>query len=182
MKFKFKDKPLRLIFIYIPILCLILFNGGFMNFAITSSSFINDQEIPARFTCDAENISPDLNWQNYPDQTKSFVLIIDDPDAPHGTWDHFLSFNIPASIDKIAAGELNNLSNQAKIVKNSWGKNNYGGPCPPSGSHRYFFKIYALDQMLDLTKDATKADVLKSMQNHILAEAVLIGRYQRKGK
>jgi Raf kinase inhibitor-like YbhB/YbcL family protein len=176
---KFKDKPLPLIFIYIPILCLILFNGGFMNFTITSNSFAYNQAIPARFTCDAENISPDLEWQNYPNQTKSFVLIIDDPDAPHVTWDHFVAFNIPDSINKVAIGELNALSNQAKIGENSWGKNNYGGPCPPSGSHRYFFKIYALDKMLDLTTNVTKADVLKAAQNHILAEAILMGRYQR---
>lgn len=171
----------KIIFLFIAaFLCLNFSNGDFMNFTITSSSFTNNQEIPSKFTCDAENISPDLNWQNYPSKTKSFILIIDDPDAPHGTWDHFVAFNIPTSIDKLKASELNTLNNQAKIAKNSWGQNNYGGPCPPSGSHRYFFKIYALDKMLNLTKDATKPDVLKAAQDHILAEAVLMGRYQRK--
>lgn len=152
-----------------------------MNFAITSDSFVNNQEIPSRFTCDGEDISPDLEWKNFPKETKSFVLIIDDPDAPMGTWDHFLAYNIPPSINKIAAGELYKLDSKAVIGKNSWGHNCYGGPCPPNGAHRYFFKIYALNKMLNLaTNDIEKSDILKAAQNHILAEATLVGLYRRK--
>lgn len=151
-----------------------------MNFTITSGSFTDNQNIPAQFTCDGQNISPDLKWQNFPEATKSFILIIDDPDAPHGTWDHFVGFDIPVDINQVAVGELNALESKAKIGRNGWGRNNYGGPCPPSDMHRYFFKIYALDKMLGLTKDVTKTDILKAAQDHILAEAVLVGRYQRR--
>lgn len=151
-----------------------------MNFIISSTAFGHNENIPQKFTCDGEEISPDLEWKNYPLNTQSFVLIIDDPDAPHGTWDHFIAFNIPRNINKIEENALNTLQKPAKIIKNSWGQHRYGGPCPPiNGPHRYFFKIYALDTMLDLSTNVSKTELIKNMAHHILTEATLIGIYKR---
>lgn len=148
-----------------------------MAFTLESSAFKANDMIPTRFTCDASNASPPLSWKGAPSTTQSFVLIMDDPDAPRGTWVHWVLFNIPASTTQLTEG--NNIPQGATGAKNSWNDNNYGGPCPPSGTHRYFFKLYALDIFLKLDANADKETVLKAMQGHVLASAELMGKYQR---
>ena len=148
-----------------------------MVFELTSSAFKHQAAIPQKYTCDGQDISPPLGWSNVPAGVQSFALIVDDPDAPVGVWDHWLLFNLPA--------ETQALPEQAAVPagsqpgKNSWGKLNYGGPCPPGGTHRYFFKLYALDTTLSLKAGATKKQLLQAMQGHILAQAELIGTYSR---
>jgi hypothetical protein len=149
-----------------------------MTFAITSPSFEDRAIIPAKFTCDGKDLSPALEWAGYPQSTKSFVLICDDPDAPRGTWDHWVVFNIPADINKFEEG-ARQFPKPVTIGKNTWGRNDYGGPCPPHGEHRYYFKLYALDIMLDLGEDSTKEQVTTAMNGHILGQAELMGRYSR---
>lgn len=129
-----------------------------MALIIKSKDFNNGELIPARFTCDGKDISPNLEWDNVPASTKSFVLIMDDPDAPMGTWDHWILFNIPANIDKLESN-IKQLPQGMKVGKNTWGRNDYGGPCPPDREHRYFFKLYALDSMLDLEDGITKQEL-----------------------
>lgn len=146
---------------------------------LTSSAFLHESAIPAEYTCDGHDQSPPLVWQHAPEGTVSFVLIMDDPDAPMGTWDHWVLFNIPSHLQKLPA-DLKMLPPGAVEAKNSWGKNQYGGPCPPKGTHRYFFKLYALDITLSLDESVNKAQVEKAMKGHVLAEAVLMGNYQRK--
>ncbi len=148
---------------------------------IKSPEFDYGEMIPVKYTCDGENISPPLEWDKIPEGTKSFVLICDDPDAPMGTWDHWILFNIPADIKGLSPGikPLEKLENGAVHGKNSWGKLGYGGPCPPYGTHRYFFKIYALDTLLDLKPGATKKEVLKAMEGHIIGYGELMGKYKR---
>jgi len=149
-------------------------------FAIKSSVFKDGEFIPSRYTCDGENINPLLEIKNVPPGTKSLVLIMDDPDATRGvTWDHWLLFNIDPKTHYIAEDSVPVGAYQGR---NSWGNINYGGPCPPRGSkpHRYFFKVYALDTLLDLPEGATKQEIEQAMKNHIIAEAVLIGLYQRE--
>ncbi|MCX7817119.1 MAG: YbhB/YbcL family Raf kinase inhibitor-like protein [Syntrophales bacterium] len=150
---------------------------------LRSTAFKHGDLIPPKYTCDGENISPPLEWGNIPANTKSFVLICDDPDAPKGTWVHWVVYNIPANVRKleenIPARNVLPVTG-AKHGLNSWAKIGYGGPCPPSGTHRYFFKIYALDAVLDLGPGATKNDVLQSMKGKVLSEAILMGRYSRK--
>lgn len=145
------------------------------SFTLESSAFKHNKPLPSKYTCDGENVSPELHWSGAPENTKSFVLIVDDPDAPGKTWVHWVLFNIEAGISRIdedsSAGIHGNTDfNAAK----------YGGPCPPSGTHHYHFKLYALDTKLDLSKGATKQDVERAMEGHILAHAELIGLYQRK--
>lgn len=149
-----------------------------MSFKITSLEFEHNGNIPALFTCDGANINPELNWKDAPSSTQSFALIVDDPDAPMGTWDHWILFNIPANINKINK-ELLELPKGTKVGKNSWGEDKYGGPCPPDGEHRYFFKLYALDCILDLNDGTTKKELEEAMHSHILAKAELMGKYDR---
>ncbi len=144
-----------------------------MALKVTSSAFENNGKIPSRYTCDGENISPPLNIEGIPEGTESLVLIVDDPDAPRGNWDHWIVWNIQPKRD-IEEGSVPGVEGM-----NDFRKNSYGGPCPPSGTHRYFFKVYALDTHLDLTKDSTKSIVEKAMQNHILAKGELVGLYSR---
>lgn len=148
-------------------------------FTLKSPAFSDQQEIPETYTCEGQNISPPLQWQNTPEATVSYVLIMDDPDAPSGTWDHWIVFNIPASTMEFEE-KLLHLPPPAKEGKNSWGKKTYGGPCPPKGKHRYYFKLYALDCFLDIADGATKSEVEKSMKSHILAKAELMGVYEKK--
>jgi Raf kinase inhibitor-like YbhB/YbcL family protein len=156
--------------------------GEKMEIKITSSAFKEGGMIPARYTCDGADISPPLQWEAVPQTTESIALISDDPDAPVGTWVHWVIFNIPAETTKldenIPAEKV--LKNGARHGTNDFGRIGYGGPCPPGGTHRYFFKIYALDTMLDLPAGATKAQLLKEMDGHILAEGRLIGKYKRQ--
>ncbi|KTD21953.1 Phosphatidylethanolamine-binding protein [Legionella lansingensis] len=148
-----------------------------MGLSIESPAFANNGFIPVQYTCDGADSSPPLLWKDAPVQTKSYVLIVDDPDAPAGTWVHWVLFNIPADVKQLNGS---GLPAGAESGKNSWGKVGYGGPCPPSGTHRYFFKLYALDTVLTLTSSANKQDVLKAMQNHVLESSELIGLYSRK--
>lgn len=147
---------------------------------ILSSAFENEGLIPSKYTCDGENINPPLEIREVPDSARSLVLLMDDPDVPRsirpdGMWDHWTVFNIPASTAMIEENSV-----PAGVVGlNSSGAGKYGGPCPPDREHRYFFKLYALDTMLDLSASATKADVEKAMDGHINAEAVLVGKYNR---
>jgi Raf kinase inhibitor-like YbhB/YbcL family protein len=148
---------------------------------ITSSSFNNEDIIPAKYTCDGQNISPPLSWSGAPKETKSFALICDDPDAPAGTWVHWVIFDIPASINSLPEKVVKQeeIAGLGKNGKNSSRRYGYDGPCPPSGTHRYYFKLYALDTMLNLNAGLSKEDLLKAMKGHVLAEAQVMGRYKR---
>jgi Raf kinase inhibitor-like YbhB/YbcL family protein len=152
-------------------------------FIITSSAFEEGKTIPVRHTCDGDDISPALKWSNAPANTKSFTLISDDPDAPKGTWVHWVLFDLPGSTTELA-GEIEksqHLSGGAKQGINDFKRLGYGGPCPPPGKpHRYYFKLYALDKLLDLKPGVTKADVVKAMEGHVIAETQVMGTYQRK--
>ena len=149
---------------------------------IHSPVFKEGEEIPVDYTCDGVDHSPPLAWTDIPEGTKSFALITDDPDAPAKTWVHWVIFNIPAGQTGVDENLLGNnmLPDGAVQGINSWGRNGYGGPCPPSGVHRYYFRLYALNKMLDLGPLAGKSEVLEAMQSHILAEAEIMGRYTRK--
>ncbi|MEJ2728033.1 MAG: YbhB/YbcL family Raf kinase inhibitor-like protein [Deltaproteobacteria bacterium] len=152
-----------------------------MTLEITSSAFSEGEMIPTRFTCDGPDVSPDLTWSGVPGNAQSLSLICDDPDAPVGTWVHWVLFNIPASTGGLP-GEISpdaTLENGARHGTNDFGRLGYGGPCPPGGTHRYFFKLYALDTELDLESGITKARLLEAMEGHILAEAQLMGKYSR---
>jgi len=153
-----------------------------MAFEFTSSEFKQNEAIPKQYTCDGSDISVPLSWKNAPEGSKSFALIADDPDAPRGTWVHWVLYDLPADVRELSAaiGREESLQNGAKQGKNDFGKIGYGGPCPPSGSaHRYYFKLYALDQMTGLQSKATKQQLLDAMKGHVLAEAQLIGTYKR---
>ncbi|HPH78690.1 MAG TPA: YbhB/YbcL family Raf kinase inhibitor-like protein [bacterium] len=144
---------------------------------ITSPSFDNGQKIPAKFTCDGENINPALNITNVPENARSLVLIVDDPDAPMGTWTHWTLWNItPASQIDIAE---NSQPNEAIAGNTSSGQAGYDGPCPPNGTHHYYFKIYALDDVLNLSANANVEQLVSTMNDHIIDYAELIGIYTR---
>jgi Raf kinase inhibitor-like YbhB/YbcL family protein len=156
--------------------------AGVMSFKLSSTSFVAGGMIPKQFSCEGTDLSPALEWSGAPENTKSFSLIADDPDAPVGTWVHWVLYDLPADAKQLAEGvpkdEL--LANGARQGKNDFRRIGYGGPCPPPGpAHRYFFKLYALDAKLNLKAGASKADVEKAMVGHILAQATLMGRYQR---
>ena len=148
-----------------------------MDLAITSPAFAHGEPIPVEYTCDGDDISPPLQWTEPPANTQSFALIMDDPDAPMGTWVHWILFNIPANTRELptaAAPPAGSISGN-----NSSRRTGYGGPCPPGGTHRYFFKLYALDTTLGLAAGATKDDVLAAMEGHVLTQAELMGTYAR---
>jgi Raf kinase inhibitor-like YbhB/YbcL family protein len=144
---------------------------------ISSSAFENNSPIPPKYTCDGQDINPPLEIKDIPEGTNSLVLIVDDPDAPKGTFLHWLVWNIPPETTLI---EESHLPEGAVQGKNDFGKENYGGPCPPFGTHRYFFKVYALDKVLDLPEGSSLKEVEEVMKGHILDQAQLIGLYQRK--
>ncbi len=141
---------------------------------ITSPVFENNGFIPAKYTFDGEDVNPPLKIEDIPEETQSLVLIVDDPDAPMGTWDHWVVWNIPPT-DKI---EENSVPGTEGL--NDFNRHSYGGPCPPSGTHRYFFKVYALDTKLYLDPNSRKKDVERSMEQHILARGEILGRYSRR--
>ena len=152
-------------------------------FQLKTDAFQPEEEIPINFTCDGKNQLPSLSWQNPPSNTKSFVLIAEDPDAPMGTWVHWVVYDIPSSTLQLAEGIpfLETLPDGSKQGMTDFGRPGYGGPCPPPGkAHRYYFKLYALDSLLNLPLKQTKADLIRSMQGHILAAAQLMGKYKRK--
>jgi len=143
---------------------------------ITSPAFQDNGTIPRQYTCDGEDINPPLMIANIPQETKSIALICDDPDASTGMWVHWVLWNIDPSMEEIAE---NAVPPGAVEGMNDFGRHSYGGPCPPSGTHRYFFKVYALDTMLDIRPDSQKTDLEQAMKGHILAEGQIIGLYKR---
>ena len=147
-----------------------------MPFELTSTAFAQGAPIPEVYSCKGEDISPPLAWGDPPDGTRSFALVMDDPDAPVGTWDHWIIFNLPADLralpENLQPGDL-----AANHGANSWGRADYGGPCPPSGTHRYFFKLYALDTTLSMDEIPDKGQLLADMEGHILAETELMGTF-----
>lgn len=147
-------------------------------FTLSSPTFVPDSLIPGMFTCDGENKSPELEWMHAPEGTKSFALIVDDPDAPNGTFTHWVLFNIPADTSKLptAAGDLGIAG------RNDFQQDGYGGPCPPPnhGQHRYFFRLFALDvESLPCGQGAGRDDVERAMKGHVLEQTELMGRYER---
>lgn len=155
-----------------------------MGFTLTSSAFLAGGEIPQKYTCEGEDISPELRWIESPAGTISFVLICDDHDVPtklkaDGVWDHWVLFNIPSHVSLIQEG-VKDFPLGTKHGKNSWGLNQYGGPCPPDREHRYEFKLFALDTILDLPEGASKSEVEQAMQGHVLGIAILMGRYDKQ--
>jgi Raf kinase inhibitor-like YbhB/YbcL family protein len=154
-----------------------------MKLSITSTAFTEGQAIPAKHTCQGDDVSPPLQWTGAPASTKSLALVCDDPDAPSGIWVHWVIYNLPATAaglpEKVAATDT--LSDGSLQGTNDFKRTGYGGPCPPPGkAHRYFFKLYALDAMLTLKPRATKQDLLAAMKGHIVAEGQLMGTYQRR--
>lgn len=147
-----------------------------MSLDLKSDAFLNGQSIPAKYSCIGKNISPALTWSNPPAGTQSFALIVDDPDAPAGTWVHWVLFNIPSTTTSLE--ESADMSAVA-VGKNSSGNMRYDGPCPPSGIHRYYFKLYALDSILDLSSGASKEQLLTAMKGHILAQGELMGTFSK---
>ena len=155
--------------------------GAKMAITITSTAFAEGGMIPRDYTCDGKDISPPLAWAGAPEGTKSLAIICDDPDAPVGTWVHWVLYNLPAIVNELPQGVKSDkvLENGAKHGMNDFRKLGYGGPCPPGGTHRYYFKIYALDTELTQEPGLTKAELLKAIKGHILAEGQLMGRYKR---
>jgi Raf kinase inhibitor-like YbhB/YbcL family protein len=152
-----------------------------MSIQLMSAAFEDGAMIPKRFTCDSEDASPPLKWSGIPEGTRSISLICDDPDAPAGTWVHWVLYNMPGGLmglpENVPSDRV--LGNGAKHGMNDFRGLAYRGPCPPSGTHRYFFKIYALDIEIRLEPGATKAELLKAMEGHILGEGRLMGKYTR---
>ncbi|HUP47673.1 MAG TPA: YbhB/YbcL family Raf kinase inhibitor-like protein [Thermoanaerobaculia bacterium] len=142
---------------------------------ITSTAFADGESIPPKYTCDGHDLIPPLAFEEVPDAAVSLALVMDDPDAPGGTWDHWVVWNIPKEQRSIEEGK----PPEGVVGRNSWGKNAWGGPCPPDRQHRYVFKLYALDSRLDLAGSAGKGDLERAMKGHILAEARFTGLYDR---
>ncbi|MDR4508616.1 MAG: YbhB/YbcL family Raf kinase inhibitor-like protein [Candidatus Brocadiaceae bacterium] len=152
-----------------------------MEIEVKSAAFDEGGMIPKKYTCDGEDISPPLSWSAVPSGTKSIALISDDPDAPMGTWVHWVLYDLPANIQELPENipSLKMLENGAKQGITDFGTIGYGGPCPPGGTHRYYFKLYALNKKLDLKAGITKKQLLEAMKGHILAEGQLMGKYKR---
>ena len=171
------------VIVIVIVVAIILFfsqPNSMSNLVLKSSAFKEGEFIPKKFTCDGEDINPFLEIKGVPENAKSLVLIMDDPDATRGaTWDHWLVFNIDPKTQYI---DESSVPAHAIQGNNSWPKAEYGGPCPPKGSkpHRYMFKLYALDTVLDLPSGAGKVEIEKAMEGHILEQTVLIGLYERQ--
>jgi len=151
-------------------------------FVITSPAFKSGEIIPKRYTCDGIDVSPPLSWSGFPAGTKSFVLIVEDPDAPGGIFTHWIVYNISSKITSLPekVKRVERLGNGILQGLNSFGKIGYNGPCPPHGSkHRYYFRIYALDCYIDLPPGATREEILKAIEGHVIGEAELLGYYER---
>ncbi len=157
-----------------------------MAFELKSPAFKNGEEIPVKYTCQGQDISPPLEWSGVPRGTKSLALIVDDPDAPDPahpqmTWVHWVLFNIPPDVERLPEGvNLARLPDPVGLGLNDWNKTGYGGPCPPIGRHRYFFKLYALDTVLEDLDSPTKAQLEQAMTGHILDRATLVGTYEKR--
>jgi Raf kinase inhibitor-like YbhB/YbcL family protein len=153
-----------------------------MTLKLTTPAFTAGGDIPAQYTCDGSDLSPALSWNSPPEGTQSFALILEDPDAPGGTWVHWVLYDLPPTERELPTGvpRKDTLPSGARQGRNDFGKTGYGGPCPPPGpAHRYYFKLYALDKKLDLRSGSTRTQVDRSMRGHILAHADLMGRYHR---
>jgi len=156
--------------------------GSTMTLQLKSSDFSAGADIPKQFTCSGADISPALSWNDPPPATKSFALIADDPDAPVGTWVHWVLYDLPATLRSLSQNfpKTEQSADGSRQGRNDFGKIGYGGPCPPPGKpHRYFFKLYALDTKLNLNPGATKKDVEKAMKGHILDQGEHMGRFAR---
>ncbi|NBC22996.1 MAG: YbhB/YbcL family Raf kinase inhibitor-like protein [Gammaproteobacteria bacterium] len=157
-----------------------------MDMTIESPAFEHNGEIPAVYTCDGRDISPELRWSGVPEDAKSLVLIVDDPDAPDPdapkmTWVHWVLYDIPAAAVGLPADVApDDLPNGTRHGTNNWERTGYGGPCPPIGRHRYFFKLYALDKELGNLGGPTSDEITEAMEDHVLADAQLIGTYSRE--
>jgi Raf kinase inhibitor-like YbhB/YbcL family protein len=147
---------------------------------LESNAFSANSSIPPKYTCDGEDVSPDLRWDEPPIGTQSLVLIVDDPDAPGGTFVHWVIYDLPPETRQLPEA-VDPEQGEGVQGSSSFDRLGYGGPCPPDGTHRYFFKLYALDQPLGLALGATKDEVVTAMEDHILDTAELIGRYSRQG-
>ena len=162
---------------------LVIFVGTILNMnasssvSVATSAFQTGGDIPAKFTCNGANVNPDLKINSVPNEAKSLVLIVDDPDAPRGLFTHWILWNIDPKTTDISE---NSVPTGGVQGTNDFGKRNYGGPCPPSGTHRYFFKIFALDMKLDLKPSARRADLDAAMKGHILGQGELMARYAHK--
>ncbi|HEX6703185.1 MAG TPA: YbhB/YbcL family Raf kinase inhibitor-like protein [Albitalea sp.] len=151
---------------------------------LASTAFVNGGDIPGRYTCEGPDLAPPLFWTDLPEATRSLALIVDDPDAPdpahpQRTWVHWVLYDIPPSAEGLPES-ASPLPEGARDGLNDWNRTGYGGPCPPIGRHRYFFKLYALDQMLSDQHEPKKAALEKAMQGHVLAQAELVGTYQKQ--
>jgi Raf kinase inhibitor-like YbhB/YbcL family protein len=157
-----------------------------MALTLQSSSFSQGEEIPSKYTCQGKDISPSLSWSSPPEGTVAYALIVDDPDAPDPkapkrVWVHWVLYNIPANAKELKEGILKHeLPSETLEGVNDWGKTGYGGPCPPIGRHRYFFKLYALSKKIDSLSNPTKRDLEKAMDGLILAKAELMGTYEKR--
>jgi Raf kinase inhibitor-like YbhB/YbcL family protein len=160
-----------------------IFQGGrTMSFALTTTAFADGGGIPRKYTCDGADVSPALNWNDVPAGTQSFALIADDPDAPVGTWTHWIIWNIPANTAALpeAMAKVGESGDGARQGKNDFKRIGYGGPCPPPGqAHRYFFKLYALDAKLDIEAGGSRGELERAMKKHVLAQTELMGTYGR---
>jgi Raf kinase inhibitor-like YbhB/YbcL family protein len=171
-----------LLFFFVIILSILPYataKGGTMK--LTSPVFDEGGMIPEKYTCDGADLSPPLKWESIPEGTKSISLICDDPDAPGGTWVHWVYYDIPASTksvpENVRADDRPGIGGTQGI--NDFRRIGYGGPCPPGGTHRYYFKLYALDTLLNLPSGATKKQLVKAMENHIVGQVQLMGKYRR---
>ena len=153
-----------------------------MAFAVKSTAFSNGGEIPRKYTCSGENLSPALSWNDMPPKAKALALIADDPDAPGGTWTHWILWNLPSRATSLPEGvpPTESLENSARQGRNDFGRIGYGGPCPPPGRpHRYFFRLYALDGALDLKAGASRTELESAMKPHLVAQAEWMGMFKR---
>jgi len=167
---------------FLTIAVLLLAGGEVMAFELKSPAFRQGGDIPKKYTCEGEGVSPELIWEGTPEGTKSFALISDDPDAPVGIWVHWVIYDLPANSTGLKEGisKAPILTDRSKQGLTDFGTLGYGGPCPPPGKpHRYFFKLYALDAILNLNPGATKKQLLKTIEGHILSETQLFGTYKR---
>lgn len=148
---------------------------------LVSDAFAGGASIPRRHTCDGADTSPPLSWRAAPEATRSFALVVEDPDAPSGTWVHWVLFDIPVSTTALPEGAAReSLPEGTREGVNGWGRRGYGGPCPPKGTHRYFFRLYALDLLLALDEGVTAEELIEAARYHVLARAELMGRYARE--
>ncbi len=159
-----------------------------MPLTLTSPAFSQQGEIPKRYTCEGQDVSPPLSWSNPPEGTKSFALIVDDPDAPDPraprmTWVHWVLYNLPPTASELPEGVRSEaLPQGTREGQNDWKRKGYGGPCPPIGRHRYFHKLYALDAVLPDLGAPTKPELEKAMEGHVLARTELVGTYEKEGR